>query len=78
MSETDIQTETLRIVSFSSDFMVLRLVRTELNPIPEDWIFPEDRLPDEWLDWKPGKQFDLTISKHELEWLQGKRELDDD
>ena len=76
MSEKAMRTETLRIVSRSSDFMVVRLVRTDANPIPEDWIFPEDRLPDEWLDWVPGKQFDLTISKRELEWLQGKRELD--
>ncbi len=41
----------------------------------EDWIFPISRLPEEWLDWDAGKEFELTISERELEWLQGKRDI---
>jgi hypothetical protein len=77
MNETDTRSEKLRIVSVSPERMIVRLVRTESNTTPEDWIFPAERFPEEWLDWEAGKEFELTISERELKWLQGKRNLDD-
>jgi hypothetical protein len=77
MNETDTRKEKLRVLSMSGEYMIVRLVRTESNIAPEDWIFPAERLPEEWSEWEPGKEFELTISERELEWLQGKRDLDE-
>lgn len=76
MNESDTRTEVVRVLSISGECMIVRVVRTESNTAPEDWIFPAERLPEDWSGWEPGKEFELTISGRELDWLQGKREDD--
>ena len=77
MNGSTIRREKLRVMNLSPECMTVRLVRTQAQAAPEDWIFPASRLPEEWLDWKAGKEFDLEINEGELEWLQGKRDSDE-
>ena len=75
MNGSNVRREKLRVMNLTPECMTVRLVRTESDAAPEDWIFPAARLPDEWLDWESGKEFELEISEQELQWLQGKRDL---
>jgi hypothetical protein len=70
--------ETVRVMSTSAHQMVLRVVRSDTDKGPEDWLFLRERMPGPWRKWPVGKEVQLSLSESAFEWLQGKRETYDD
>ena len=71
----DAATEKLRVVSVSAERTVVRLVRTEKQPTPEDWSLLTSRLPPQC--GVVGMEFQVTSSPAELKRLQGTHDDDD-
>jgi len=65
------RTSKLRVIGLSPERMVVRVIQGERQTTPEDWVFPTSRIPEEWMDWEIGKEFELTISEPELDYLRG-------
>ena len=70
--------ETVRVVSSSTEQMVLRVLSSENSNAPEDWVFLLARLPGPWRKWPVGKEVQLSLSQGAYEYLQGKRDSYDD
>ena len=64
--------EQLRVISRGPEFVVVRLVRAESLPHPEDWKLVTTRMPETWVAGFVGE---MRFTDLELEYLQGKREL---
>ena len=65
-------TEQLRVIEISPEHTIVRLVRTESQPIPENWILVTERLPERFCE--VGMEFSITITPSELEYLKGNRD----
>jgi hypothetical protein len=66
-------TEQLRVIQSSSERTVLRVLRTESQAVSEDWSLLTSRLP---IDFRSvGKEFGMTFTPSELEFLKGNRDL---
>lgn len=63
------RTEELRVISVSGERTVVRLVRTETQPIAEEWTFLTSRLPPQYA--VVGLEFRMTFTPAELEHLMG-------
>jgi hypothetical protein len=66
----DFVKEQLRVVSVSAEWMRVRLIRTEKDPVPEEWTFLTCMVPEG--NRIVGKEFGITCSRKELEQLRGK------
>ena len=66
-------TERVRVVAITPDSTVLRLIRTEAQPTPEDWSLLTSRVGE--VGWPVGTEITMTFTPSELEWLRGQREL---
>jgi hypothetical protein len=66
-------TEQFRVVQSSPDRTIVRLVRTESQPVPVDWSLLTPRLPTHLCS--VGKEFTMTFTPSELEFLKGNRDL---
>jgi hypothetical protein len=64
--------ERLRVISRDPEYMIVRLVRTESLSQPEDWKLVTKRMPETWVEGFIGE---MRFTDLELEYLQGKREL---
>jgi hypothetical protein len=65
-------TEKLRVIESSPERTIVRLVRTESQPAPEDWIFLTARLPEKFC--VVGMEFKISAIPPELEYLKGNRD----
>ena len=65
--------EELRVIQSSSEHTVVRLVRTESDPSPQEWRLLTSRLPEKYCC--VGMEFGVTLTSAELEYLKGNREL---
>jgi hypothetical protein len=66
--------ETVRVTSTSPERILLRVVASDKNAPPEDWLFLLERMPSPWQKWPVGREVQLSLSQAAFEWLQGKRE----
>jgi len=64
--------EKFRIIGVSENQIRVRLVRTESEAVPTDWILLRDRIPSEYAE--VGKEFGILCTRQELEYLKGNRE----
>jgi hypothetical protein len=65
-------TERLRVIERSSERTIVRLVRTESQPAPEDWILLTARLPEEFCE--VGMEFGVTLTLSQLEYMKGNKD----
>jgi hypothetical protein len=63
-----------RVMAITTDHLVLRLIRTETQTQPEDWVLLISRVGS--VNWRVGTAVTITVTPSELEWLRGERELD--
>jgi len=63
--------EQLRVIQSSSEHTVVRLVRTESQPSPEEWRFLTSRLPEKYCS--VGTEFGVMLTSSQLEYLKGYR-----
>ncbi len=66
--------ERLRVIKSDADLTIVRLIRTESGPSPEEWTLLTARLGSDWPQ-STGYVFSIGYTPMELEYLQGKREL---
>jgi hypothetical protein len=64
--------EQVRVIESSSECTVVRLVRTESQPAPEDWILMTPRLPEKFR--VVGMEFGIWFTPSELEFLKGNQD----
>jgi len=67
------RSERLRVLRSDNQHTIMRLIRTETETEPEEWTLVPARLPEQWPE---GYEFRITFTPMELEWLEGKRELE--
>ncbi len=65
--------EQLRVIQSSSEHTVVRLVRTESQPSPEEWRLLTSRLPEKYCC--VGMEFGVTLTYSQLEYLKGGGDL---
>jgi hypothetical protein len=66
----DVINEQLKVISVSPEHTVVRLVRTETEPVPEEWSLLTSKLPPKFA--VVGMQFGVLWSSAELRMMQGK------
>ena len=64
--------ERVRVLTVTSERIVVQLVRTESDSTPEIWSLLTSRVPNQW---KVGMVGTIGYTPLELEWLKGLREL---
>ncbi len=64
--------ERVRVMTVTPERTVLRLIRTETDPMPEDWNLLTARVG---RTWPVGTEIAIAFTPSELEWLRGHREL---
>ena len=65
----DARTEKLRVISTSAERTVLRLLRTETQPVAEEWSVLTSQLPPQYA--VVGMEFEITSTPAELKRFQG-------
>ena len=64
--------ERLRVIESTSQRTVVRLIRTESNEVPEDWVLLSSRLPEHICT--VGNEFGMTFTPSELAYLKGNKD----
>jgi hypothetical protein len=70
-SEQPVQ-EQLRVIESTPKFTVVRLVRTESQPSPQEWRLVTSRLPKQYRS--VGMEFGIAFTSAQLDYLKGNRD----